>query len=144
MALARKKRNITPADPATILTALHIGASSVSIIIAERNENGKLTPIDFLEQPAPLAQDVFGGNVVSNATTERIVSIIRGYQQTLSELGLDPHNLTRAVATNVLHEAANHEAVLNRIRIACGLPVSMIDDGEMTRLIYLKTSTSRR
>ena len=67
------------------------------------------------------------------------MSIIRGYQQNLAELGLDPYNFTRAVATNVLHEATNHEAVLNRIRIACGIPVSMIDDGEMTRLIYLKT-----
>ena len=77
MVPARKKRNLTQADPATILTALHIGASSVSIIIAERDENGMLKPIDFLEQPAPLAQDVFGGTVVSNATTERIVSIIQ-------------------------------------------------------------------
>ena len=75
-------------------TALHIGASSVSMIIAEVGEDGSLNPIDFLEQPAPLAQDVFGGNVVTNATTERIVSIIRGYQRTLSELGLDPNNFT--------------------------------------------------
>jgi exopolyphosphatase/guanosine-5'-triphosphate,3'-diphosphate pyrophosphatase len=139
MALARKKRSLPSVDPATLLTALHIGASSVSMMIAERSPDGTLLPIDFLEQPAPLAHDVFGGNMVSNATTERIVSIIRGYQKSLSELGLDPHNFSRAVATNVLHEAANHEAVLNRIRIACGLPVSMIDDGEMTRLIYLKT-----
>ncbi len=139
MVLSRKPAILPSADPSLLATALHIGASSVSMIIAERSEDGTLVPIDFLEQPAPLAQDVFGGNVVSNATTERIVSIIRGYQQTLSELGLDPHNFTRTVATNVLHEAANHEAVLNRIRIACGLPVSMIDDGEMTRLIYLKT-----
>lgn len=122
-----------------MLTALHIGASSVSCMIAERDQDGKLVPIDFLEQPAPLAQDVFGGNLVSNETTERIVSIIRGYQRTLAEMGMDPHLLTRAVATNVLHEASNHETVLNRIRIACGLPISMIDDGEMTRLIYLKT-----
>ena len=139
MALAREMTTSPHVDPARLLTALHIGASSVSMIIAERNEKGVLIPVDFLEQPAPLAQDVFGGNVVSNATTERIVSIIRGYQKSLSELGLDPNNFTRAVATNVLHEAGNHEAVLNRIRIACGLPVSMIDDGEMTRLIYLKT-----
>ena len=76
MPLARKKRTLSPAAPATLHTALHIGASSVSIIIAERDLNGDLTPIDFLEQPAPLAQDVFGGNVVSNATTERIVAII--------------------------------------------------------------------
>ena len=139
MSRARKTHTLPPADPTLLLTALHIGASSVSIIIAERDAEGNPTPIDFLEQPAPLAQDVFGGNIVSNATTERIVSIIHGYQETLSEMGLDPHNLTRAVATNVLHEATNHESVLNRIRIACGLPVSMIDDGEMTRLIYLKT-----
>jgi len=139
MAHAGKSNTKITADPATLVTALHIGASSVSMMIAERAKDGTLTPTDFLEQPAPLAQDVFGGNVVSNETTERIVSIIRGYQSNLSELGLDPNNFTRAVATNVLHEAENHEAVLNRIRIACGLPVAMIDDGEMTRLIYLKT-----
>lgn len=139
MARAREGEPTITSNPATLVTALHIGASSVSMIIAERGEEGDLTPIDFLEQPAPLAQDVFGGSVVSNGTTERIVSIIRGYQQSLSELGLDPHGFQRTVATNVLHEATNHEAVLNRIRIACGLPVSMIDDGEMTRLIYLKT-----
>ncbi|MBC7979865.1 MAG: HD domain-containing protein [Armatimonadetes bacterium] len=139
MVLARKNKPLPPVNTTTLVTALHIGASSVSMIIAEREENGSLKPIDFLEQPAPLARDVFGSTVVSNATTERIVTIIRGYQQTLAELGLDPHNFTRAVATNVLHEATNHERVLNRIRIACGLPISMIDDGEMTRLIYLKT-----
>ncbi|MFK7852039.1 MAG: HD domain-containing protein [Akkermansiaceae bacterium] len=137
--LTQEYSQIPPENPATLVTALHIGASSVSMVIAERGEDGGLKPIDFLEQPAPLAQDVFGSNVVSNATTERIVSIIRGYQQTLAELGMNPNDFTRSVATNVLHEASNHEAVLNRIRIACGLPVGMIDDGEMTRLIYLKT-----
>ncbi len=126
-------------DGGGMLTALHIGAGSVSLMIAQREEDGSLTAVDFLEQPAPLAQDVFGGNLVSNATTERIVDIIKGYQRTLEEMGADPCRVTRAVATNVLSEAANHEAVLNRIRIACGLPVTMIDDGEMTRLIYLKT-----
>ncbi|MFD2255608.1 HD domain-containing protein [Luteolibacter algae] len=136
---ARKKTTLHPDNHAKLVTALHIGASSVSMIIAERDADGGLVAIDFLEQPAALAQDVFGNNLVSSATTERIVSIIRGYQETLAELGLDPHNFHRSVATNVLHEAANHETVLNRIRIACGLPVSMIDDGEMTRLIYLKT-----
>ena len=105
MAHAGKSNTKITADPATLVTALHIGASSVSMMIAERAKDGTLTPTDFLEQPAPLAQDVFGGNVVSNETTERIVSIIRGYQSNLSELGLDPNNFTRAVATNVLHEA---------------------------------------
>jgi exopolyphosphatase / guanosine-5'-triphosphate,3'-diphosphate pyrophosphatase len=120
-------------------TALHIGASSVSMMVAEREDDGTLTPIDFLEQPAPVARDIFRNGGVSASTTERIVSIIKGYQKSLSELGLDPNNITRAVATNILSEAANHETVMNRIRIACGLKIGTIDDGEMTRLIYLKT-----
>lgn len=122
-----------------LFTALHIGASSVSMMVAEKADDGAITPIDFLEQPAPVARDIFRNGNVSPSTTERIVSIIKGYQKSLAELGLDPHAITRAVATNILSEATNHETVMNRIRIACGLKVGTIDDGEMTRLIYLKT-----
>jgi exopolyphosphatase / guanosine-5'-triphosphate,3'-diphosphate pyrophosphatase len=35
-----------------------------------------------------------------------VVSIIKGYQKSLAELGLDPHGITRAAATNILSEAA--------------------------------------
>ena len=126
-------------SPENLFTALHIGASSVSMMVAERAADGTLTAIDFLEQPAAVARDIFRSGNVTPGTTERIVSIIKGYQKSLAELGLDPHAVTRAVATNILSEAANHETVMNRIRIACGLKVSTIDDGEMTRLIYLKT-----
>lgn len=122
-----------------LFTALHIGASSVSMMVAERSQNGGVTPIDFLEQPAPVARDIFRSGSVARTTTERIVTIIKGYQKSLAELGLDPHVVTRAVATNILSEAVNHEMVMNRIRIACGLKIGTIDDGEMTRLIYLKT-----
>jgi exopolyphosphatase/guanosine-5'-triphosphate,3'-diphosphate pyrophosphatase len=122
-----------------LFTALHIGASSVSMMVAERAIDGTLTPVDFLEQPAPVARDIFRSSNISPSTTERVVSIIKGYQKSLAELGLDPHAVTRAVATNILSEAANHETFMNRIRIACGLRITTIDDGEMTRLIYLKT-----
>jgi exopolyphosphatase/guanosine-5'-triphosphate,3'-diphosphate pyrophosphatase len=119
--------------------SLHIGASSVSLLIGEQAADGTITPIDFLEQPAPLAHDIFGRGAISPSTTERIVSIIHGYQKTLRELGLPEKQLTRAVATNILPEATNHDVFLNRIRVACGVHLDPIDDGEMTRLIYLKT-----
>ncbi len=136
-----RTRRTNPDPPAGggLETALHIGAGSVSMMIAGRNAAGELAPVDFLEQPAPLARDIFRLGNVSPATTERIVSIIRGFQDALAELGLDPHSMTRAAATNILSEARNHESFINRIRIACGLKVAVIDDGEMTRLIYLKT-----
>ncbi|MEN9974080.1 MAG: hypothetical protein RLZZ282_86 [Verrucomicrobiota bacterium] len=109
------------------------------MMVAARAPDGLLTPIDFLEQPAPVARDIFRNGSVSLSTTERVVAIIKGYQKSLAELGIDPHDVTRAAATNILSEARNHEMFMNRIRIACGLRVGTIDDGEMTRLIYLKT-----
>ena len=138
MPKARKAVKPPPAVE-SLVTALHIGASSVSMMVAERAADGTVTPIDFLEQPAPVARDIFRQGGVSLSTTERVVAIIKGYQKSLAELGLDAHNVTRAVATNILSEAKNHEPFMNRIRIACGLRVGTIDDGEMTRLIYLKT-----
>jgi exopolyphosphatase / guanosine-5'-triphosphate,3'-diphosphate pyrophosphatase len=121
------------------LTSLHIGASSVSLLIAEKNADNTIKPIDFLEQPAPLAHDIFGNGIISTSTTERVVSIIKGYQKNLAELGFHTSNLTRSVTTNILPEASNYNIFLNRIRIACGIHLDPIDDGEMTRLIYLKT-----
>ncbi|MBK1882206.1 HD domain-containing protein [Luteolibacter pohnpeiensis] len=129
----------TASAAVTLQTALHIGASSVSMMVAEFREDHTLVPIDFLEQPAPLAHDIFKNGSVSAQTTERIVSIIKGYQRSLVELGYDGSDFTRAVASNILAEAANQDIVMNRIRIACGLRINTIDDGEMTRLIYLKT-----
>lgn len=123
----------------SLATAIHVGAGSVSLLVAEVQPNGTYRAVDFLEQPAPLARDVFRYGSVSAETTERIVSILKDYQNALAEYGADGHAITRAVATNILVEATNHDVFLNRIRIACGLSINPIDDGEMTRLIYLKT-----
>lgn len=108
------------------------------MLVAERH-GSELRMIDFLEKPAPLASDIFGAGVISHETTEAVVEIIRGFQNTLRDLGLSGGDITRAAATNILTESANHERFINRIRVACGLRINPIDDGEMTRLIYLKT-----
>lgn len=131
----------TPTVPpaGSLATAVHVGASSVSMLVAERQADGLFRPVDFLEQPAPLARDVFRHGQVTPATTERIVAILGEYQQALAEYGVDGRQITRAVVSNILAEAANHDVFLNRIRIARGLSINPIDDGEMTRLIYLKT-----
>lgn len=120
-------------------TALHIGAGTVSLLIADRNPDGSVLPLDYLEKPAPVARDIFRTGRVGLATTERVVAIVRQFQQVLTEFGLAPTAITRAAATNILNEAKNQEAVINRILVACGVRVEPIDDGEMTRLIYLKT-----
>lgn len=119
--------------------AIHIGAGSVSMLVAERQPDGTLKQIDFLEQPVPIASDLFRSGEIGPITTERVVSILTHYCETIREFGIEPERISRVVATNILSDARNHETFVQRIRIACDLQVTVIDDGEMTRLIYLKT-----
>jgi len=127
------------ADPPAVATSIHVGASTVSMLVAEPDDEGGFRPLDFLEQPAPLAREIFGEGRISADTTERVVEILDGFVEAAAENGAPDPTASRAVATNILVEAANHEAFLNRVRVACGLSINPIDDGEMTRLIYLKT-----
>ncbi|MDX1679469.1 MAG: HD domain-containing protein [Akkermansiaceae bacterium] len=134
---ARKKAGSKSPEP-ELLTAIHIGASSVSMLIAQRQAKS-FKIVDFLEKPAALGSDIFSAGSISHETTELVVEIIQAFQEAIREVGLDPHKINRAAATNIVTEAENHERFINRIRVACGLRISPIDDGEMTRLIYLKT-----
>ena len=118
-------------------STIHIGASSISMLVVDAEHPAET--IEFLEQPFPLARDVFGPGKISRPTATRGVEILLGFLETLRELGLGAEQVERAVATNILSEASNHEVFLNSLNIAGGLEVEILDDGEMTRLIYLKT-----
>lgn len=113
------------------------------MLVVESRPDGsggtELRPGDFLEQTVPLARDIFQRGSIRRSTIERCVKILTGYLEALRELGAPDDIRLRAVATNILIEADNHDSFLNRIQIGCGIQIEPLDDGEMTRLIYLKT-----
>jgi len=122
----------------TLRAAVHIGASHASMIILRVAEDGTEERVDFLEKNIPLGRDIFGYGQIQSSTIEQAVKVIRGFQDSLNELGLG--NIpVRAVTTNTLEEASNSEAFLNRLQIACQWHFDPLDDGEMTRLVFLKT-----
>mgnify|MGYP005844263619 CR=1 FL=1 len=125
-------------DPSKIRAAVHIGASHASMIILRIGSDGSEERIDFLEKNIPLGRDIFGHGRVLPATIEQAVTVVRGFQSVLRELGLFEVPV-RAVTTNTLEEASNAEAFLNRLQIACHWLFESLDDGEMTRLVFLKT-----
>ena len=130
---------IIPPSPTSLQVSIHIGASSVSMLVLEPDGDSDMRPGDFLEQSLPLARDIFQKGRVSRETMEHCVHILQGYLETLRELGAGEDTSIRTVATNVLEEANNMDVFSNRIQIGCGLHIETLDDGEMTRLIYLKT-----
>lgn len=135
--------SMTPASPPSLQASIHIGACSISLLVFEKTSDAHPdvdeSPGDFLEQSIPLGHDIFRGGRIRRSTIERCVKILNGYRETLRELGATDDTPVRAVATNILSEANNSDTFLNRIQIGCRLQVETIDEGEMTRLIYLKT-----
>jgi len=128
------------ADPASPSTAdlgavIHIGATSVSLLIGAPDKEKGFRKLEYLDKPLPLARDIFRTGSVSRATVEQAAGILRDFQQSLNENGVAPEAV-RCYTTNILSEAANHEIFINRMQVAAGRNVELLDDGDMTRLIY--------
>ncbi|MEM6912028.1 MAG: HD domain-containing protein [Verrucomicrobiota bacterium] len=133
------------ADPSmetsSVGAVMHLGAASASMLVFQRLEGGGIEQIDFLEQAVPLARDVFRSGQMTVSTVERCVEILQKFQTTMEELGVPRSRPQRTVATNLLAESSDQDVFLDRIRVACGLDVETLDDGEMTRVIYLLSQT---
>lgn len=119
-----------------------IGANAVSMIVIEHvpGEPSTGEVLEFLEQPLPLAEDIFRDGKVSRGTVEKCVRILESFAVTLHEYGLSMQHGVEGVGTNILSEAVNSERLFNRIQVACGLSVRPLDEGDMTRLIYLSVA----
>lgn len=126
-----------PATPETA-AVIQFGATSVTLLVGERDAGGTFSKLDYLEKPLPLARDIFRTGSVSRAVMEQAAGILREFRQTLGEYAVPDANL-RCFTTNILSEAPNHEIFLNRMQVAGNVRVEMIDDGDMTRLIYQTT-----
>lgn len=127
--------------PLNLNAAIHIGASSISFLIT--NEAGE--QIEYLEKSTALAHDIFSKREVTKSTIKNCVSILSGYNAILSEYGFSPQEPSiRIVATNILSEASNKDLFITRLQISCDVTVEVLDDGEMTRLVYMKTKRHLR
>jgi exopolyphosphatase/guanosine-5'-triphosphate,3'-diphosphate pyrophosphatase len=111
---------------------IYVGAASVALIIGEKGSNKTK---EYLDRPLPVARDTFRTGSISRATMEQAAAILRDYLQAVREFGLTLEQV-RFYTTNILAEATNHEIFLNRLQVTTGLAVRLIDDGDMTRLIY--------
>ena len=130
----RKETRTTPVVKAVIF----LGADAVSMMVAE--QNGDETRIlDVLSQPVELAHDVFNGGCITRDTMDRCVQIAQGYNELLAEYRLAAPVEVRLLATNILLDVRNRDTLVNRLQITCGMQLEVMDDGEMTRLLYMNT-----
>jgi len=129
-----------PASPAKPIAVIDIGTSAVRMTVAEVNPGGHLRILDELEHYVNLGRATFLKGDIPRAEIERCVEIIRGFQRVAEEYGAD--RALRAVATTAVREADNQEEFIDRIFVATGIDIDVIDEGETTRLLYNSLTAS--
>lgn len=120
---------------ADVEAVIFIGASAVSMMVAE-SRGHVFRVLDVLSQPVEVVYDVFRNNSISRENADRCVQIVRGYHELLDEYRRVGPVAVRLLATNMLMDVNLLDLFVNRMRISCGLKLEVMDDGEMTRLIY--------
>lgn len=129
----------TYVKPAAVID---IGTTAVRMTIAEIGDEGSFRILDSLEQSLNLGKSTFIHGSIPHKAIEECVSIIQRFIKAAAEYGLTNIHRLRAVATTAVREASNQDAFLDRVFIATGLKVDVIDEAEMTRLLYNSLAAS--
>lgn len=118
-------------SPARTVAAIDIGSNSLRLIVAQVLSNGRVEVLERLQRALRLGQDTFTRLRFSAATMRAAVAVLRDFRRIIDSYQVEK---VRAVATSAVREAANADTFLDRIFMATGLDVVIIDTAEETRL----------
>lgn len=118
------------------VAVIDMGTTSVRMAIADLSAEGGIRFLEKLNQSVRLGQDVFTRGRIRRSTLAECVRTMESFQQVMREYRIAPGQV-RAVASSAVQEASNRDLLLDRIEMATGIEVEVIDDAEATRLTYL-------
>lgn len=123
-------------NPVRTVAVIDIGTSGARMAIADLDPDGGVQILEKLTQTVALGRDVFTRGRIRRPTIEECVRVIESFQHVMREYRVAPENV-RAVASSAVQEASNRDSLLDRVAMATGIEVEVIDDAEATRLTYL-------
>jgi exopolyphosphatase / guanosine-5'-triphosphate,3'-diphosphate pyrophosphatase len=119
------------AATASTVAAIDIGSNSLRMAIAEVLPDGRIEVLERLQRAVRLGQDTFRRGRLGGQSMRAALAILQDYRQLLR---LYHVGRVRAVATSAVREAANADTFLDRVAMATGLHVEVIDPSEESRL----------
>ncbi len=120
-----------------IIAAIDIGTTSVRLAIAQIREHSKIEILDTLQQSISLGRDTFTKGVILRSSIEECVQALKSFKKVLAEYQIESLDQIKIVATSAVREALNKDVFLDRVKIATGFTIEVIDDVDVSRLTYL-------
>ncbi len=125
------------------VAVIEIGTTAIRMAIAEGTVQGKVRTLESLTIPVAIGNDTYLTGQISRTTIEQCVNVLRGYQEKLREYRLSDLENIRVVATSAVREADNTLAFIDRMYIATGWEVDVLDVAEVHRIIYQSIQSKR-
>lgn len=97
----------------------------------------RVRKLETMIQSVQLGRDVFDGRRLRRTSIEAAVKILGGYRKVWRSYGVDESCDVRLVATTAVREAANALAFTDRVFVATGLTIEVIDEAEVNRITYV-------
>jgi exopolyphosphatase / guanosine-5'-triphosphate,3'-diphosphate pyrophosphatase len=126
----RHPKSDASANPQAV-GAIDVGANALRMVIAEVYPDGRIEVLEQLQRAIRLGQDTFRRGRLGAQSMRAAVQILKDYRQLLD---LYKVAKIRAVATSAVREAANGETFLDRVYMATGFSLEVIDTSEESRL----------
>ena len=120
-----------------LVAVIDVGASSLRMEIAQIGPGSNIRTLEFLRQAVSLGKETFAKGVIGLEATEECVKALKSFRRILDEYQLTDQRRIRAVATSAVREAMNRNAFLDRVYIATGIEVEVLDEDKCNQYTYL-------
>lgn len=121
--------------------AIDVGSNSVLLLVADVDEEGRLTPVAEGARNTRLSERYYVSHRLLRPARDRTASAICEFTRVARKTGAQG---IAAVGTSVLREAANGDDFQSQVRQQCGLPIEVISGEQEAELAYQGNLHDRR
>jgi len=106
--------------------AIDIGSNTFRLLIAKPNDSGRWETVYYAHRIVRLGEGLHHSGRLCDTGMDRALKAMQEFSAAIAEHGLSVAN-THAVATAAMREAANGDALQQRIRTETGIDIRIID-----------------
>ncbi|NLE00698.1 MAG: Ppx/GppA family phosphatase [Fibrobacter sp.] len=130
------RENVSISGETKSLAVIDIGSSAIRMNIAQVNSAGEINTLETLQREISLGKDAFSKGMIKKSSTEACVKVLKIFRRKLQEYQITSDQQIRIIATTAVREASNRDSFVDRIFIATGFNIQVIDEVDVARLTY--------
>ncbi|MEK7315342.1 MAG: HD domain-containing protein [Candidatus Eisenbacteria bacterium] len=116
-----------------IMSVIDIGSSGIRMLVAELRGDGTVRTLEELDRPLALGREAFRSGTLSASSIKKAVNVLRQYRERMDAYGVTH---VRAVATHAVRAALNRDTFVDRVFLATGIEVEVIEGSQETLLTF--------